>query len=129
MAMLCFPSCSWEKKAAEEDLDVTLAFDDSDRLKPHKSKMEELKQKFAKQNAFIDKMRENIIINSNNFETLKNLTLTLNEKVLVLENALQNNEYMKHNDKIAKTFEEVKKDKVELNNFWKKKFLALEAKT
>ena len=110
-------------------MDVNLAFDDSDRLKAHKSKMEELKQKFAKQVAFIDKMRENIIINSNNFETLKNLTLTLNEKVLVLENALENNEYMKHNDKIAETFEEVKKDKVELNNFWKKKFHALEAKT
>ena len=73
-------------------MDGTLAFDDSDRLKAHKSKMEELKQKFAKQNAFIDKMRENIIINSNNFETLKNLTLTLNEKVLVLENTLEKNE-------------------------------------
>ena len=37
--------------------------------------MEELKQKVAKQNAFIDKMRENIILNRSNFETLKNLTL------------------------------------------------------
>ena len=37
-------------------------------------------QKFAKQNAFNDKMMENIIVNSNNFETLKNLTLQLIKK-------------------------------------------------
>ena len=36
---------------------------------------------------------------------------------------------MKHNDKIAKTFEEVKKEKVELNNCWNKRFLALETQT
>ena len=51
--------------------------------------MEELKQKFAQQNAFIDKMRGNIVINSNNLETLKNLALSLNEKVLNLEKVIE----------------------------------------
>ena len=91
--------------------------------------MEELKQKFAKQVAFIDKMRENIIINSNNFEILKNLTHSINEKVLVLEKAFVKNEYLRHNEKIGKAFEEIKNDKVQLNNFWSERFIALEEKT
>ena len=91
--------------------------------------MEELKQKFAKQVAFIDKMRENIIINSNNFEILKNLTHSINEKVLVLENAFVKNEYLRSNEKIGKAFEEIKNDKEQLNNFWSKRFIALEEKT
>ena len=74
-------------------------------------------------------MRENIIINSNNFETLKNLALSLNEKVLILEKAFEKNEYIKHTDKIAKTFDEVRNEKNELNKFWNEKFLALETKT
>ena len=88
--------------------------------------MEELKQKFAKQVAFIDKMRENIIINSNNFEILKNLTHSLQEKVLVLEKAAERNKYMEHHKKIENTFEEIKYEKVELKNFWSERFLALE---
>ena len=70
--------------------------------------MEDLKQKFTKQVAFIDKMRENIIINSNNFEILKNLTHSINEKVLVLEKAFVKNEYLRHNEKIGKAFEGIK---------------------
>ena len=91
--------------------------------------MEELKQKFAKQVAFIDKMRENIIINSNNFEILKNLTHSINEKVLVLEKAFVKNEYLRNNEKIGKAFEEIKNDKDKLDNFWSEKFVALEEKT
>ena len=90
--------------------------------------MEELKQKFAKQVAFIDKMRENIIINSNNFDILKNLTHSLQEKVLVLEKAAEHNEYMEHQKKIKKKLEEIKYEKVELKNFWRERFLALEKK-
>ena len=73
--------------------------------------MEELKQKFAKQNAFIDKMRENIIINSNNLETLKNLALSLNEKVLNLEKVIEKNEYLKNTNKISTTLDEVRERK------------------
>ena len=114
-------------------MNVTLAFDDSLKLKVHKLsfsyKMEELKEKFAKQVAFIDKMRENIIINSNNFEILKTMTLSINQKVLKLESVVENNQYIKQNDMIAKKFEKVKNKKIELNNFWSEKIQTLENKT
>ena len=78
--------------------------------------MEELREKFAKQVAYIDKMSANITINSNNFEILKTLKLSENQIVLMLENMFADNEYIKQHDKIAKKFEEVKNDKVEFNN-------------
>ena len=55
--------------------------------------MEELKQKVAKQNAFIDKMRENIILNRNNFSS--------NEKVSNLEELFEKNDFLRNTDKIA----------------------------
>ena len=91
--------------------------------------MKELKQKFAKQNTFIDKMMEKSIINSNNLKTLKNLTLQLNEKVLKLAETFEKNDYIKHTAKISKTVDEVRNDKHELKKFWREKFLALETKT
>ena len=54
--------------------------------------MEELQAKFAKQVAFIDKMRANVIINSENFEILKNYTYSLNDKIAVLEKAFETKE-------------------------------------
>ena len=57
--------------------------------------MEELREKFAKQVAYIDKMSANITINSNNFEILKTLKLSENQIVLMLENMFVNNEYIK----------------------------------
>ena len=72
--------------------------------------------KFVKQVAYIDKMSANITINSNNFEILKNMTLSINQKVLKLESLVEDNEYLKHNDKNAKKFYEVKTDKMQLNN-------------
>ena len=57
--------------------------------------MEELREKFAKQVAYIDEMSANITINSNNFEILKTLKLSENQIVLMLENMFANNEYIK----------------------------------
>ena len=46
-----------------------------------------------------------------------------------LEETFEKNDYIKHKDKISKTFDEVRNDKHELNQFWSEKFLALETKT
>ena len=47
----------------------------------------------------------------------------------MLEKAAERNEYMEHHKKIKNKFEEIKYEKVELNNFWSERFLALEKKT
>ena len=57
--------------------------------------MEELREKFAKQVAYIDEISANITINSNNFEILKTLKLSENQIVLMLENMFADNEYIK----------------------------------
>ena len=91
-------------------------------------KMEELQAKFAKQVAFIDKMRANVIINSENFEILKNYTYSLNDKIAVLEKAFETKE-CEHDKAIAEIIEEARKEKDELNNFWLEKFQDLEKRT
>ena len=53
----------------------------------------------------------------------------MNEKVLILEETLEKNEHLKNADKISKSFDEVRKEKHQLDKCWSKKFTALETKT